>query len=190
MPEYKPNQTATNLPIVVTKFDEESATEFVEELKLRNQPGDEEPIVITIDSYGGQIYALLSMVDAIAEVKKPVITHCLGKAMSCGAVLLSVGNIRYASPTSTVMIHEASSFAWGNVNDVKVSSQESERLNTLLLGILATRCKTKGGVAAFKKIFSNEKRDIFLTAAEAKKLGIIDHIGSPRVTAKTGWEIK
>lgn len=189
MPEYKANQSATNLPIVVTKFDEESATEFVEELKIRNQPGDEEPIVITIDSYGGQIYALFSMIDAIAEVKKPVITHCLGKAMSCGAVLLSIGNIRYASPTSTIMIHEVSSGTWGNVNDFKVSLQEAERLNTLLLSILASRCKTKGGASAFKKLFSNEKRDIFLTATEAKKLGIIDHIGSPKVTARTEWEI-
>ena len=178
-------------PIVVTKFNEDSAIKFVQDLNKKSLRDDSEPIVITIDSYGGELYSLMTMIDAIDALEnRLIITHCLGKAMSCGAVLLSVGHIRYASPHSTIMIHEASAGAVGNINDIKVDLQETERLNSIILNILASRMKLKGGVNALKKMFTNEKRDLFLTPTQAKKLKVIDRIGSPKISVTIKWEVR
>ena len=72
-------------------------------------------IPVVIDSYGGQVYSLMSMIAAIESAELPVATIVEGKAMSCGAVLLSFGEqgMRFADPHATVMIHDVSSGGYG-----------------------------------------------------------------------------
>lgn len=100
--------------------------------------------------------------------------------MSCGAIILSHGTPgkRYCLANSTVMVHEVSTFNWGNVADIKNYAQETERINTLAMGILAKNMgKT---VADLKKLLRGPegKREIFLDAKDTLKLGIADKIVS------------
>src|SRR5690606_10612626 len=138
----------------------------------------EEPIVVYIDSYGGYVDSLASMVETLDSVNNKVITVCVGKAMSCGAILLSCGDERYVAPSSRVMVHEVSAGAWGNVNDIEVSVEETKRLNSFWMSRLAENCGMK--LADLKRLFG-EKRDIYMTAKEALKFGIADKIGAPRL---------
>lgn len=164
--------------IWVTKFTEESAKAFVDELKrLDNNAG--KPILVYIDSYGGYVDALATMISAIENTKSDIVTVCLGKAMSCGAILLSHGDKRFCTPTGRVMIHETSSGAYGNINDIKNDVEEGKRLNKFWMEILAKNCGYS--LKQFNKFFSNAKRDIYLNAAQAKRFGIVDLVGYPRV---------
>ena len=99
-------------PIIVrvNKFDEESSKKFASEVAQAHNTG-QKVIPIVIDSYGGQVYSLMTMIAAIKDAELPIATIVEGKAMSCGAVLLTFGDegMRFADPNATVMIHDVSS---------------------------------------------------------------------------------
>ena len=67
--------------IRVNKFDEKSAKEFQDQISLAHNTG-QKIIPVVIDSYGGQVYSLMSMIAAIRASELPVATNVEGKAMS------------------------------------------------------------------------------------------------------------
>jgi ATP-dependent Clp protease protease subunit len=167
--------------IHVNKFTEESAKEFLEGM-IGAQATGQTIIPIIIDSYGGEVYALLKMVDIIKSSKVPVATICMGKAMSCGAVLLTCGTEghRYMAPTATVMIHDVASFAMGKVEEIKADAKESDRLNKLIFKMMADNCGKES--AYFSKLVHEKGHaDWFLDAEECKKHAMINHIRIPKL---------
>lgn len=172
--------------IWVNKFDEESAHKFREQViqKVREAPSNNHPIIVYIDSYGGYVDSLAAMIETLDEIPNPVFTVCIGKAMSCGAILLSHGDQRFCGQHSRVMVHEVSSGTEGDVHDMLNNVKETQRLNKHFMGLLAKNCDVKGGYATLRKMIKDhEGREIWLDAQSAKKFGIIDHIGTPIVEA-------
>jgi ATP-dependent Clp protease protease subunit len=174
--------------IWVQQFNEEKALAFCKDLfKASEERAKDQPIIIYIDSYGGQVDALTTMLSAMGTVPNDIITVCMGKAMSCGAILLSSGDKRFISPHGRVMIHELSSMNDGNVQDVLNHAGELERLNRKLMGLLAKNCKMT--LNQLSKHFTNERRDLYLTPTQAKKFGIVDAIGVPKLHEVTKYEV-
>lgn len=175
-----------DLPVVarVTKFDEESARRFTDDVNKAADTG--QPVVpVVIDSFGGHIYSLMCMIDVVRACPKPVATIIEGKAMSCGAFLASFGRkgMRYAAPSSTIMIHEVSSGHSGKVSDVKADADETERLNRSLLEAMADNCDRKRDY--FTNIIHDKNHaDWYLTPAQAKEHGMIDHVGTPTLSVE------
>ena len=62
-------------PIIVkvNKFTEESAKRFHQDMAMAHNSG-QKVIPIVIDSYGGQVYSLMSMISAIQAAELPVAT--------------------------------------------------------------------------------------------------------------------
>lgn len=168
--------------IWVNKFKEEDAAKFVEQISKLEESKVIPVIPIYIDSYGGSVDSLMVMLEAIGAVTKPVATIGIGKVMSASTVLLSAGNpgMRYAGKNCRIMIHEVSSAAWGKISDVEVSAREIKRLNKSLLTILV-----KNMNISYKKLLEilhkRKNCDWYMTANEAKKYGLIDHIRLPLV---------
>jgi len=165
-------------PIWVNKFTEDSARAFVKQLYHQSKQDPRAPIVIYIDSNGGDVYALLTMIGAMEQIPNQTITCALGKAMSAGAMLLACGDIRFASEHATIMIHEISAGAIGHIEDINVQHTNFIKLNDKLMKLLVKKLKVKGGIAALKKLLTGS-RDLYLDADEAKTLGCVDHIGIP-----------
>jgi len=130
-------------PVVirVLNFNEPSARDFSKLMKRAHNTG-QNVIPIIIDSYGGQVYSLMSMISDIKNSKLPVATIVQGKAMSCGAILFSFGNegMRYMDEDSTVMIHDVSSMGWGKIEELKADAAEAERLNQKVFHMMAQNC--------------------------------------------------
>lgn len=185
-PRIKQRQIAdllTDPPVVVlvNKFDEASAKEFAE-CMIKAQASCQDVIPILIDSYGGHVYSLLSMIDIIQASPKPVATIVTGKAMSCGAVLFTCGSegIRYIGPSATVMIHDVSSFAFGKVEDIKVDAKETNRLNKKIFSLMEKNIgKEKGYLLDIVK--KRGHTDWYLDAKEAKHHNIANNIGIPEL---------
>jgi ATP-dependent Clp endopeptidase proteolytic subunit ClpP len=167
--------------IYVNKFTEESAKEFLEAM-INAQGTGQSIIPIVIDSYGGEVYSLLKMIDIIKSSTVPVATICMGKAMSCGAVLLTCGaeGHRYMAPTATVMIHDVASFAMGKVEEIKADAKESDRLNKLIFKIMADNCGKDAGYFS-KLVHEHGHADWFLDADECKKHAMVNHLRIPKV---------
>jgi len=132
-----------NEPIIirVNKFDEPTAKAFSGAV-MRAQNTGQQILPIIIDSYGGQVYSLMSMISDIKHSKIPVATIVQGKAMSCGAILFSFGDDghRYMDPDATLMIHDVSSMGWGKVEEIKASAEETDRLNQKIYSMMAENC--------------------------------------------------
>lgn len=176
--------------IWVNEFNEKSAQNFRSAIKKKSSENPNAPIIIYIDSYGGNVDALAKMIGTMNEVPNSKITVCVGKAMSAGAILLSHGDVRYCEKNSRIMIHEVSTCTFGNINDVINDTEESKRLNAHFMKLLADNCKIKGGYTGLKKIFKDRDcRDIFLDAKAAQKFGIIDEIGLPTINSAMLFEI-
>lgn len=149
------------------------------------------PIIpIFIDSFGGEIYSLLAMLDIMSTSTKPLATIALGKAMSCGSILLACGTpkFRFVGPHSTVMIHDAATFSFGKIEDLKADVGEAERLNHKIFDILNEKCNKPKGY--FQSHVAEKKHvNWYLDSKEVLKHGLADHIGLPVIDSLFNLDI-
>jgi ATP-dependent protease ClpP protease subunit len=165
-------------------FDYEMVEHFNEEFNkaLSTNP---KVIPVVIDSYGGDVYCLLELISLFQSSPVPIATICNGKAMSCGAMLFMFGheNLRFMSEHATLMIHEVSAFSFGKVEEIKTDAHETERLNNLIFKLTAKHLGKKENYF-MELLHKHNHADIFMTAKEAKKHNICNHIGVPSLVTK------
>jgi ATP-dependent Clp endopeptidase proteolytic subunit ClpP len=183
-----------SLPVVirVNKFDEKAAQDFSKDVARAQNTG--QPVLpVIIDSYGGQVYSLMSMISDIEHSRIPVATIVQGKAMSCGAILFSFGvdGMRYMDPDATVMIHDVSSMGWGKVEEIKADAKEVERLNQKIYRMMAKNC---GHHEEYFLDIVHEKghADWFLDAKETKRHKLANKLKVPemKIAVKVQFEFK
>lgn len=134
---------------------------------------EEKDITFHVDSPGGSVKSGLSIVDQMNYISSDIITINTGMAASMGSILLGNGTKgkRYSLPNSRVMLHQVSTGASGNIQDIRRSIAEGEKYNTKLFGLLGQYCdKTP------EQVLEDASRDLWLDAEEAKTYGIIDDI--------------
>jgi ATP-dependent Clp protease protease subunit len=193
-PLLKEPKFIDNLPVVirVRKFDETAAKEFADQMSRAQNTG--QPVVpVIIDSYGGQVYSLMSMISDIKHSSLPVATIAQGKAMSCGALLFSFGTegYRYMDSDATLMVHDVSSLKWGKVEEIKASAEETERLNKKVYQMMAKNCGQPKNYF-LDIIHSKGHADWYIEAREAKKHNLANHLRIPemRVEAEVSFKFK
>ena len=193
-PLLKDKELIDDLPVVirVRKFDESMANEFCTKMSKAQNTG--QPIVpVIIDSYGGQVYSLMSMISDIKHSNIPVATIVQGKAMSCGAVLFSFGadGHRYMDPDATLMIHDVSSMGWVKVEEIKADAGETERLNKKVYQMMAENC---GHHKDYFLDIVHQKghADWFLDIHEARRHNLANHDHTPtlKITAQVKFDFK
>ncbi|OEG70449.1 ATP-dependent Clp protease proteolytic subunit, partial [Candidatus Endomicrobiellum trichonymphae] len=86
----------------------DSANVLIAQLLYLDSEDQGKDISLYINSPGGMVSAGLAVYDTMQFIKSPIITVCIGMAMSFGAVLLAAGTKgkRYALTHSRIMIHQ------------------------------------------------------------------------------------
>ena len=135
-------------------------------------------ITLHVDSPGGSVKSGLSIVDVMDYVSSDIVTINTGMAASMGSILLGAGTKgkRHSLRFSKVMLHQVSSGAYGNIQDMKISMAETEKYNKILFGLLGQYTNKPA-----EQVLEDSARDMWLTADEALAYGIIDNI----ITVKT-----
>ena len=130
-------------------------------------------ITLHIDSPGGSVKSGLSIVDVMDYVSSDIVTINTGMAASMGSILLGAGTKgkRHSLRFSKVMLHQVSSGAYGNIQDMKISMAETEKYNKILFGLLGQYTDKDA-----EQVLEDSARDMWLTADEALAYGIIDNI--------------
>ena len=166
--------------IRVNSFTEASAKEFAKEMQDAHNTS-QKIIPVIVDSYGGQVYSLLSMLAEIENSKLPVATISMGKSMSCGSALLAYGTkgYRFIDKDATIMIHPVSSFAWGKLEEMQSKVKEAERLGNLVFQKMAKKCGHKNKNYFLDLMLKHKNADLYLSARQALKHQLADHIGVP-----------
>lgn len=163
--------------IRVNKFNEEACKVFSEEMEKAYSTG-QSFIPLVIDSYGGEVYSLMDMIDQITTSIIPVVTIVEGKAMSCGAILFCMGKQRYMSKNSTLMLHEVSNFNFGKTEEIKSTSNETDRLNKRIFELASLNIGKRKNYL-IDLIHGKSHADWYLTGTQAKKHNICTRVGVP-----------
>jgi ATP-dependent Clp protease protease subunit len=138
-----------------------------------NKKTNNEPIKLIINSYGGEVYSGLALIDVIDNSKTPIHTICHGAAMSMGLVVYVAGHYRAASKYSTFMYHEASYPTEGKIVYHKQELTETERVDNICDSYLISR--TKLSKKNLEKIKNNQS-DWYFGAKIALEYGIVNEI--------------
>ncbi len=181
-----------NSPVTirVNKFTEDSAAEFARKVAMAHNTG-QDVIPVIIDSYGGQVYSLMSMISEIKNSELPVATIIQGKAMSCGAILFSFGTegYRFMDPHATVMIHDVSAGAIGKIEELKANSEEANRLNDQVFKMMAQNIG-KSDKYFLKRIHEKGHADWYLTPEECKKINLANYLRVPVLNIRVKVEME
>jgi len=168
--------------VFVTDIDQKKGRGVVRRLFELNEEDPSKDIILVISSYGGDVYEFMGIHDAMNLVECDVATLAIGKAMSCGLLLLMSGTKgkRFVTPNTTLLTHEMGVAAEGQLTDVKTEMAENERLQKMIHDLFLEYTKVK---EADVKKWSG--KDTYLSASKAVRLGIADHIvKSPQVWKK------
>ena len=154
-------------------IDDDVANLVIAQLLFLEAEDPKKDILLYINSPGGSVTATLAMVDTMNHVKPNVSTVCVGMAASGAAILLSAGQKgkRFALPNAEVMIHQPHGGAEGQATDIEITAKQIIKLRAVLNRILA-----KNTSQSLQKIEKDVERDFFMTADEAKKYGLVDHV--------------
>ena len=137
----------------------------------------EKEICLYVNSPGGSVTAGLAIYDTMRFISCPVATVCMGMAASMGAFLLAAGEPgrRFSLPNSEIMIHQPLGAYRGQATDIEIHAKNLLKIKERLNRIMAQNTGRD-----FEEIVSLTERDNFLTAEEARELGIIDRILASR----------
>jgi ATP-dependent Clp protease protease subunit len=140
--------------------------------KYRTEEEKNQPITISINSSGGDIFEMNGIIDYIHSLPFKVNVVCRGQACSAAAWILAMGTgIRAMSKYSTLMLHEGFYSMEDKFHSMKSSMHYFDHLESVGLQML----KDKTGIdTEFWK--EKCKVDWYLTAEEALKLKLIDKI--------------
>ena len=156
-----------------TQIDDQIANLIIAQLLFLDREDPEKDIQMYIHSPGGSITAGLAIYDTMQLTQADVATYCVGMTASMATVLLAAGTPgkRYATPNSTVHMHQAHGGARGWAADVEIAAKELLRENEIIRDIL-----TKHTGQEVERIRHDFDRDFFMNPHQAKDYGIIDEI--------------
>jgi len=185
-----------SLPVYISisgDIDEENAKKFRDNLSMTEDAAyrsGQEIIPITIDTFGGDVYALMGMIDAIKNCALPIATIIEGKAHSAGAFLFSCGTegYRFMGPNASLMIHSVSAGYFGRVEELKTRTEEVVRVNEKLFEIMSQNCGHHPEY--FSRIVKEKQIDWFLTTDEATKHNLANKIHLPTFKVKAELSYK
>ena len=132
------------------------------------------PILLKINSTGGEIASGIAIYDSMQQAKAPVHTYCVGQACSMASLILSGGQFgkRHITRNSFVMIHEPSGLAFGKTCDIRVSSKHLDVLKCKLITLYSQNTRN-----SYRYIESKlEGSDHWMDADQAKEFGLVDQI--------------
>ena len=165
------------------EVNETSASIIVAQLLFLEAEDPDKDIHLYINSPGGSVTAGMAIYDTMKYIKCDVSTVCIGMAASMGAFLLAGGakGKRFALPNARIMIHQPLGGAQGQSTDIQIQAREIQRIRENINEIfMNTTGKDQ------EQIIADTDRDNFMTAAEAKKYGIVDEvIARPKKSKKS-----
>lgn len=163
------------------QVEDNMANLIVAQLLFLESENPEADISIYINSPGGVVTAGMAIYDTMNYIKCDVSTICIGQAASMGAFLLSGGakGKRYALSNARVMIHQPLGGFQGQASDIEIHAQEIIALKKKLNSLMAEHTGKK-----LSDLERDTDRDNFLTADEAQKYGLVDHVLTDRPVEK------
>lgn len=134
---------------------------------IQNQ---DKELLVLINSGGGSVFSASEIYTALKSFSGKVKTRIVGLAASAASVIATAGYCEMA-PTGQLMIHNASTSAWGDYRDMDDTSNFLQKVNQTIVN--AYKMKTNKTDDELKELMN---KTTWMTAQEAKEMGFIDEI--------------
>ncbi|BBO75774.1 ATP-dependent Clp protease proteolytic subunit [Desulfosarcina widdelii] len=160
-----------------TAINDDVANLLIAQMLFLESEDPDKDINLYINSPGGVVTSGLAVYDTMQYIKPDVTTVCIGQAASMGALLLAAGanKKRYALPHSRIMIHQPMGGFQGQASDIAIQAKEILRMKDALNDILVRHTGK-----SMEDVQKDTDRDNFMSGAEAKSYGIVDHVITDR----------
>lgn len=129
------------------------------------------PIKIMINSGGGDVQVMMTIIEAIKISKTPVYTVCFSSAMSAAAEILAAGHKRYALPGTCVMVHSGSCSYGGTMEQAESYKKYVDYLTKRATDMFLANTKINA-----KTLKKKGASDWYMNEYEALENGVIDKI--------------
>ena len=132
---------------------------------------DRMPVIIYLNSNGGDVDAGFELIDVIQNSKTPVYIVNLGYCYSMGFLIYLAGHKRYGAKNATFLIHDGSSFVSNSTNKARDTMEFVSKLEDRVRDSLLLRTKITP-----EEYESKQRHEWYMFCDEAKKYGIVDYI--------------
>lgn len=155
----------------------DTALDLVKYIFRCNQDDEGKPveerkrILVMIDSPGGSVEVMASIIGAMKLSKTPVYTCVYCNAYSAAADILACGHKRYALPFTNVMFHAGSCTYGGTQSQVDNAKKFYDNMGKRITDEVNSR--TNFDKKFLKKLKTD---DMYMTEEEALAYGVIDNI--------------
>ncbi|MBN1324627.1 MAG: ATP-dependent Clp protease proteolytic subunit [Alphaproteobacteria bacterium] len=160
------------------EFESHMANTIIAQLLFLESENPNADISLYINSPGGDLSACWAIMDTMQYIKSPVSTIGVGLVASAGSVILAAGEKgkRFVLPNTSVMIHQPSAGAQGQITDMEIQLNQFQRNKKKLTKQMSEFTGRKE-----KEVFDAMERDNWMTASEAKDFGLVDEILQKKV---------
>lgn len=124
-----------------------------------------------VNSGGGSVFDAFAMMTALANHDGKVTAHVDGVAASAASFLLAAADEVRMSSAAFIMIHDASTVAWGNSHQIRETAEWLDMIDGQLAGIYAKR-----GTRTEAEYRAAMDATTWFTADEAVEWGLADYI--------------
>jgi ATP-dependent Clp protease, protease subunit len=159
--------------LLAEDFNDTMASIIVAQLLYLQSEDPNKDITMYINSPGGSITSMWSIIDTMNLIKPDVSTVCIGMAASAASLTLANGakGKRFILPHAEVMIHQPSGGTQGQASDIEITAKHIMKSKDMLHKFMSDKTGQP-----IKKLEKDMDRDTFLDASEALEYGIVDKI--------------
>lgn len=148
-----------------------SAADFARTLQDIN--GD---IDLRINSYGGEIYDGIAILNLLRAHRGQVSTTVDGIAASAASFILQAGTDRACGANAEIMIHDGIGACYGPAHDMRSMADQLDRLSDNIAAVYAER-SGQGTVKSWRKAMQVDGGEgTWYAAREAKSAGLVDRV--------------
>ena len=130
---------------------------------------ERKPIHIYINSNGGDVYDMWSLIDIMLNSKTPIYTYCTGYAMSAAFNIFLAGTKRFISEHATLMYHQISCWRSGKYQDLVENRIEIDIIQANIEDYIKSRCSIKSEMLNDNRV---HKKNWYIHPNEAIALGV------------------
>lgn len=134
--------------------------------------GDVDEVIVNINSNGGDVFSGVTIYNMLRRFDAHITVNVDGLAASIASVIAMAGDTVNMPGNAMLMIHNAWTVGEGDARSFKKQAQDLERINNVVFNSYTD--KNPDIDHALLQDYMDE--ETWLTAKEAKKIGLIDNI--------------
>lgn len=167
---------------------EEIDKEYILAKDVRNTVDaiESDVVELHINSYGGSLFASVAIFNFLRASGKKIDVVIDGVAASGASLIAMCGRSLKMPKNTMLMIHRASTFGYGNCEDLRKAADMLEQLdNTVLIETYADKCN-----CSRDELMEKISNETWISAAEAHDLGLCDELIETQEKPPTQQEMK